>query len=120
MFYPSSFFSVIIRLVRSVLTAEYSFSALACGPPVSGTCHSRMLTHAAHRSGERRAVWTVLYYSNSALSTWSTWSTVSSSRSAFSTSISRGASSTFFAVLKPIDLMASITHWSISSANSSR
>ena len=37
-----------------------------------------------------------------------------------STSISRGASSTFFAVLKPIDLMASITHWSISSANSSR
>ena len=49
-----------------------------------------------------------------------TSSTVSSSRSVFSINISRGAFNTAFAVSIPIALIASITHPSISSLNSSR
>lgn len=60
------------------------------------------------------------YFSYSALMTLSRWSTVSSSRSAFSMSISRGALSTAFAVSRPRPFIASITHGSTSSANSSR
>ena len=56
----------------------------------------------------------------SARSVLSTSSTVSSSRSAFSMSISLGALSTFFAVSSPMFLMASMIHSSISSLNSSR
>ena len=64
----------------------------------------------------------ICYYSssNSAFKMRKTSSTVPSSRSAFSMSISRGAFSTSLAVLRPMPLMASMTHWSISSANSSR
>ena len=60
------------------------------------------------------------YSSNSARRISSTLSTVSSSRSAFSTSMSRGALRTLLAVTKPAFLMASTTHSSISSLNSSR
>jgi len=60
------------------------------------------------------------YSSNSAFKILNTSSTVFSSKSAFSTNISRGAFSTPLAVSMPILLMALITHSSISSLNSSK
>ena len=65
----------------------------------------------------------LIYYSlssNSDFKMRNTSSTVSSSRSVFSISISRGAFNTDLAVSMPIALIASITHPSISSLNSSR